>query len=173
MKCMTRLLMQHFMIIIEIKCAIPVLQLRQHQRKITALKDHTSCIKVNTHYHFPVIDCNFFFISASVLWWAICSTHNSLGFRVFVMQFFTFTPVASEPTNFKAVQEGLTNIRLSWSPPQSLRRTNGYMIKFSGTYKWVHDQVQLYSTDIVYNNTLSSVLHPFPLLELLVNSYAT
>ena len=37
-------------------------------------------------------------------------------------------PVASAPINLMAVQEGLTSIRVSWSPPTPLGDTNGYRI---------------------------------------------
>ena len=41
-------------------------------------------------------------------------------------------PVASAPTSVMAVQEGLTGIRVSWSPPTSLGDTTGYRIYYSG-----------------------------------------
>ena len=41
-------------------------------------------------------------------------------------------PVASAPTSVMAVQEGLTSIRVSWSPPTSLGDTTGYRIYYSG-----------------------------------------
>ena len=41
-------------------------------------------------------------------------------------------PVPSAPTNLTAVQEGPTNIRVSWSPPTPLRDTIGYRIYYSG-----------------------------------------
>ena len=41
-------------------------------------------------------------------------------------------PVASAPTNLMAVQEGLTSIRVSWSPPTPLGNTTGYRISYSG-----------------------------------------
>ena len=41
-------------------------------------------------------------------------------------------PVASAPTNLTAVQEGSTNIRVSWSPPTPLGDTTGYRIYYSG-----------------------------------------
>ena len=41
-------------------------------------------------------------------------------------------PVASVPTNLMAVQEGLTSIRVSWSPPTPLGDTTGYRIYYSG-----------------------------------------
>ena len=50
--------------------------------------------------------------------------------------FFCFTdllpPVASAPTNLRAVQEGPTGIRVSWTPPTPLRDTTGYRIYYSG-----------------------------------------
>ena len=41
------------------------------------------------------------------------------------------TPVASAPTSVMAVQEGLTSIRVSWSPPTPLGDTTGYRIYYS------------------------------------------
>ena len=41
-------------------------------------------------------------------------------------------PVASAPTSVMAVQEGLTSILVSWSPPTSLGDTTGYRIYYSG-----------------------------------------
>ena len=41
-------------------------------------------------------------------------------------------PVASAHTNLTAVQEGPTNIRVSWSPPTPLGDTTGYRIYYSG-----------------------------------------
>ena len=43
-----------------------------------------------------------------------------------------FLPVASAPTSVMAVQEGLTSIRVSWSPPTPLGDTTGYRIYYSG-----------------------------------------
>ena len=40
--------------------------------------------------------------------------------------------VASAPTNLTAVQEGLTSIRVSWSPLTPLGNTTGYRISYSG-----------------------------------------
>ena len=40
--------------------------------------------------------------------------------------------VASAPTNLMAVQEGLTSIRVSWSPPTPLGDTTGYRIYYNG-----------------------------------------
>ena len=39
--------------------------------------------------------------------------------------------VASAPTNLMAVQEGLTSVRVSWSPPTPLGYTIGYRIYYS------------------------------------------
>ena len=52
------------------------------------------------------------------------------------MYSFCFTallpPVASAPTSLMAVQEGLTGIRVSWTPPTPLGDTTGYRIYYSG-----------------------------------------
>ena len=42
-------------------------------------------------------------------------------------------PVASAPTNLMAVQEGLTSIRVSWSPPTPLGDTTWYRSSYSGS----------------------------------------
>ena len=44
-----------------------------------------------------------------------------------------FTAVASAPTNMTAVQEGLTSIRVSWSPPTPLGDTTGYKIYYNNS----------------------------------------
>ena len=41
-------------------------------------------------------------------------------------------PVASAPNNLVSVQEGLTSVRVSWSPPTPLGDTTGYRISYSG-----------------------------------------
>ena len=41
-------------------------------------------------------------------------------------------PAASAPTNLRAVQEGPTGIRVSWTPPTPLGDTTGYIIYYSG-----------------------------------------
>ena len=41
-------------------------------------------------------------------------------------------PVASAPTNLKAVQEGPTGIQVTWTPPTPLGDTTGYRIYYSG-----------------------------------------
>ena len=42
------------------------------------------------------------------------------------------SPVATAPSNLMAVQEGLTSVRVSWSPPSPLGDTAGYRISYSG-----------------------------------------
>ena len=42
-----------------------------------------------------------------------------------------YAPVASAPNNLMGVREGLTNIRVSWSPPTPLGNTTGYRISYS------------------------------------------
>ena len=49
-----------------------------------------------------------------------------------VLYLFPFPPVASAPTNLTAVQEGLTGIRVFWTPPTPLGNTTGYRIYYSG-----------------------------------------
>ena len=46
--------------------------------------------------------------------------------------FIILPPAAPAPTNLMAVQEGLTGIRVSWSPPTPLEDTTGYRIYYSG-----------------------------------------
>ena len=41
--------------------------------------------------------------------------------------------VESAPTNVMAVQEGLTSIRVSWSPPSQLGNTTGYRIEYTSS----------------------------------------
>ena len=41
-------------------------------------------------------------------------------------------PATSAPSNLTGVQEGLTNVRVSWSPPTPLGDTTGYRISYSG-----------------------------------------
>ena len=48
------------------------------------------------------------------------------------MNMTTLHAVASAPTSVMAVQEGLTSIRVSWSPPTPLGDTAGYRIYYSG-----------------------------------------
>ena len=45
---------------------------------------------------------------------------------------FSISAVASAPSNLMAVQEGLTSVRVSWSPPTPLGDTTGYRISYSG-----------------------------------------
>ena len=42
------------------------------------------------------------------------------------------SPVASSPTGLSAVGDGLTGIRVSWTPPTPLGDTTGYRIYYSG-----------------------------------------
>ena len=46
--------------------------------------------------------------------------------------FMLLPPAASAPSNLTAVQEGLTSVRVSWSPPTPLGDTTGYRISYSG-----------------------------------------
>ena len=46
--------------------------------------------------------------------------------------YYLYTTAASAPTNFMAVQEGSTGIRVYWTPPTPLRFTSGYRISYSG-----------------------------------------
>ena len=55
----------------------------------------------------------------------------------------SFFIVASAPYNLMAVQEGLTSVRVSWSPPSPLGNTTGYRIYYDGG-----------SEDITTNNYL-------------------
>ena len=48
------------------------------------------------------------------------------------MHVFIQFPVAAAPTSVMAVQEGLTSIQVSWSPPTPLGDTTGYRIYYSG-----------------------------------------
>ena len=41
-------------------------------------------------------------------------------------------PGASPPTDVTAVQDGLTSIRVTWTPPSPLGDTTGYRISFTG-----------------------------------------
>ena len=45
---------------------------------------------------------------------------------------YDYFSVASAPTSVMAVQEGLTSVRMSWSPPTPLGDTTGYRIYYSG-----------------------------------------
>ena len=60
----------------------------------------------------------------------------SLGWDFFIYSaecnVYNSSPVASAPTSVMAVQEGLTSIRVSWSPPTPLGDTTGYRIYYSG-----------------------------------------
>ena len=63
-------------------------------------------------------------------------------------------PVAS-PTNLTAVQEGLTSIRVSWSPPTPLGDTTGYRIYYSDSGSSDSVDVSGGSTD---NYTLTGLM---------------
>ena len=43
-----------------------------------------------------------------------------------------YTTAATAPTNLKAVQQGETGIRVSWTPPTPVGETTGYKIYYSG-----------------------------------------
>ena len=58
-----------------------------------------------------------------------------------------FPPVASAPTSVMAVQEGLTSIQVSWSPPTPLGYTTGYRIYYSGGGSSGSEDVSGGSTD--------------------------
>jgi len=64
----------------------------------------------------------------------LCTESRILGRLqcMYVLYLFIFPPVASAPTNFMAVQEGPTGIRVSWTPPTPLGDTAGYRIYYSG-----------------------------------------
>ena len=68
--------------------------------------------------------------------------------------FITFS-VASAPTNLMAVQEGLTSIRVSWSPPTPLGDTTGYRIYYSDSDSSNSVDVSGSSTD---NYTLTGLV---------------
>ena len=53
-------------------------------------------------------------------------------FNVHCYNYIWVFSVASVPSNLMAVQEGLTNVSVSWSPPSPLRDTTGYRISYSG-----------------------------------------
>ena len=40
--------------------------------------------------------------------------------------------MASAPTSLSVIQEGLSSVRVSWSPPTPLGNTTGYRIYYSG-----------------------------------------
>ena len=56
-------------------------------------------------------------------------------------------PVASAPTNLMAVQEGVTSIRVSWSPPTPLGDTTVYKISYSDSDSSDSVYVSVDSTD--------------------------
>jgi len=57
--------------------------------------------------------------------------YNKYTYAEAILQILSF-PVASAPTNLMAVQEGLTGIRVSWTPPTPLGNTTGFRIYYSG-----------------------------------------
>ena len=61
--------------------------------------------------------------------------HSANGFVItFYIKYLLFPspPVASAPTGLTVVQEGLTHIRISWTPPTPLGDTTRYKIYYSG-----------------------------------------
>ena len=61
--------------------------------------------------------------------------HSANGFVItFYLKYLLFPspPVASAPTGLTVVQEGITRIRISWTPPTPLGDTTGYRIYYSG-----------------------------------------
>ena len=64
-------------------------------------------------------------------------------------------PVASAPTNLMAVQEGLTSISVSWSPPTPLGDTTGYRIYYNDSDSSDSVDVSGGSTD---NYTLTGLM---------------
>ena len=53
-----------------------------------------------------------------------------MKFIIISSLFARLSTVASAPTSLMAVQEGLTSIRVSWSPPTPLGHTTGYRIYY-------------------------------------------
>ena len=47
--------------------------------------------------------------------------------------YLSISAVAAAPSNLMAVQEDLTNVSVSWSPPSPLGDTTGYRISYSGS----------------------------------------
>ena len=75
-------------------------------------------------------------------------------------------PVASAPTNLMAVQEGLTSIRVSWSPPTPLGDTTGYRIYYS-------DGTSIDSVDISGGSTDNYLLTDFQNISYVISIVAT
>ena len=66
--------------------------------------------------------------------WAVQIPHTSKAIvQLLHLQFLLLLlpPVASAPTNLMAIQEGLTGIGVSWTPPTPLGDTTGYRIYYS------------------------------------------
>ena len=55
-----------------------------------------------------------------------------LFFFVASVWYLMFDAAASPPTDVTAVQDGLTSIRMTWTPPSPLGDTTGYRISFTG-----------------------------------------
>ena len=79
----------------------------------------------------------------------------------------TLPPVASAPTSVMAVQEGLTSIRVSWSPPTPLGDTTGYRIYYSGGSSGSEDVPGQLSVAVTGTTATSISLSPgvFPVAQ--------
>ena len=55
--------------------------------------------------------------------------------------------VASVPTDMKTVQDGLTNVRVSWRPPTPLGYTTGYTMMYSNGNNTESVEINNESTD--------------------------
>ena len=51
---------------------------------------------------------------------------------IMVSTFYTSNAVASPPSGVSAVQDGLTSIRVTWTPPSPLGDTTSYRISYTG-----------------------------------------
>ena len=75
----------------------------------------------------------------------------------FTKLFYLFLPllysVASAPTNLKAVQVGLSDIRLTWTPPSPLGDTTRYIITYT-SHNTQSSSVTVSETVDLTNNTL-------------------
>ena len=100
------------------------------------------CVCVKTvllpvHYNHAhcMISIGGFFSSCTTLQSLSVSLHKYKSYIVcggYNQNMHILPPVASAPTNLMAVQEGLTSVRVSWSPPTPLGDTTGYRIYYSG-----------------------------------------
>ena len=43
-----------------------------------------------------------------------------------------YSPALTDPSDLRAVQDGLTSIRVTWTPPSPLGYTTGYRISYTG-----------------------------------------